>query len=351
VELTPRDIQDKQFHDAFRGYSHEEVDAFLDEVAMAFEKMYRDYASLEQRVAELEERPANSRVAEEMLRKTIYSAQRTATEAVEEAQSAAGKLLVEAEAKARDLAAVAEATARDAIAAAEAHAREAVAAAEERAGDIVARARATERQLDVRIAALRRFEHEYRGRLASLLEEQLRLLADTTTVAPPDVAPVPSAPQEPQAEAAPEPQDDVPAGQDDAPAVQDDPAPLRDERRRQPSAHLERAEAEPRSRPGQDTVMLTWPEDARVPGFGSPPGPSGDSGDSAGSVPESGVLRVVGGPARVRSAPVPPASRPEPAGPPSGPTRRQETRPSARGDGLDDEEHQSITRLFWGGDE
>ena len=30
MSLTPEDIQGKRFHDAFRGYNHEEVDVFLD---------------------------------------------------------------------------------------------------------------------------------------------------------------------------------------------------------------------------------------------------------------------------------------------------------------------------------
>lgn len=364
MELTPRDIQDKQFHDSFRGYAHEEVDAFLDEVAQAFDKMYRDYATLERRVAELEERPAESRVAEEMLRKTIYSAQRTATEAVEEAQAAASKLVADAESRARELAGIAETSVREVMAAAEAHAEE-----------MLSRARATEHEVEARIAGLRTFEREYRSRLAALLEDQLRALADTSTVAPAEIPPVmqlpvlpplildPDAGPGPEAGAGPEGEPalslDDPEELEERPheppleIVRDQPVPKREDRRPRPSAHLERAEAEPRgggvslgsgggSSPGGDTVVMTWPDDAPTPRNAAEP------------VPESGVLRVVTGPARVRSAPmapVAPASRPEPPGPPQGPVRRQDTRPSTRGDGLDEEEHQSITRLFWGGDE
>ena len=36
MSLTPEHIQGKRFHDAFRGYNHEEVDGFLDQVASSF---------------------------------------------------------------------------------------------------------------------------------------------------------------------------------------------------------------------------------------------------------------------------------------------------------------------------
>ncbi|HWD08661.1 MAG TPA: DivIVA domain-containing protein [Actinomycetota bacterium] len=36
MSLTPEDIEKKRFHDAWRGYNHEEVDLFLDEVAATF---------------------------------------------------------------------------------------------------------------------------------------------------------------------------------------------------------------------------------------------------------------------------------------------------------------------------
>ncbi|MGH2768608.1 MAG: DivIVA domain-containing protein [Actinomycetota bacterium] len=54
--LTRRAIEGKKFHDAFRGYSHEEVDGFLDEVADAVGHLAGEIRSLTLRVCELEER-------------------------------------------------------------------------------------------------------------------------------------------------------------------------------------------------------------------------------------------------------------------------------------------------------
>ncbi|HLI56621.1 MAG TPA: DivIVA domain-containing protein, partial [Actinomycetota bacterium] len=41
MSLTPEDIEKKRFHDAWRGYNHEEVDLFLDEVAATFVALRR----------------------------------------------------------------------------------------------------------------------------------------------------------------------------------------------------------------------------------------------------------------------------------------------------------------------
>ncbi|MGH2721051.1 MAG: DivIVA domain-containing protein, partial [Actinomycetota bacterium] len=183
----PRDIQDKQFHDAFRGYSHEEVDSFLDEVALAFDKLYRQNQILERRIDEIEQegsravtgdRPGGAEI--EMLRKTIDSAQRTAAEAVEEARVTAAGILAEAESRAAD-----------GTSDAERHARELIAEAEVRAGGIVSRALDTERELEARIAELRKFEDGYRDRLTSFLEGQLRVLTEAPLLQPAlDIAPV-----------------------------------------------------------------------------------------------------------------------------------------------------------------
>jgi DivIVA domain-containing protein len=296
----PRDIQDKQFHDAFRGYSHEEVDSFLDEVALAFDRMYRQNQILERRIDELEQggavtggRPGGAEI--EMLRKTIDSAQRTAAEAVEEAQETAAQIVAEAETRAAAVTADAET-----------RAREVIAEAEVRAGGIVSRALGTERELEARIGELRAFEDGYRDRLTSFLEGQLRVLTEAPLLQPPlDITPV--AVRSEREEAL------VPAGPSAPRGTGDDAAPVGSA-----SGAPDEAEAE-----------------------------------RAAGGPEIASLRVVTGPTRGRTGPSPAGSRPEPAGPPPGPTRRQDTRPTTRSaaDGVDEEEHRSITRLFWGGEE
>src|SRR5918997_1856979 len=100
MELTPRDIHEKQFRDAWRGYNQEEVDDFLDKVAEAVDNTQRENHSLRARNLELEQALSTTREAEEMLKKTLVTAQRAAEEAISKAKAKAKQLVDEAEKRA-----------------------------------------------------------------------------------------------------------------------------------------------------------------------------------------------------------------------------------------------------------
>ena len=82
MELGPREIHDKQFHDEWRGYNREEVDDFLDRAADALDQAQRSVQSLTERVRELEGQLGQAREGEQMLKKTLVTAQQHAEEAV-----------------------------------------------------------------------------------------------------------------------------------------------------------------------------------------------------------------------------------------------------------------------------
>ena len=42
MPVSPQDIQDKEFREAFRGYNEDDVDTFLDEVAVEFARLYQE---------------------------------------------------------------------------------------------------------------------------------------------------------------------------------------------------------------------------------------------------------------------------------------------------------------------
>lgn len=170
MNLTPRDIQDKQFHDSFRGYSREEVDFFLDDVAGALDRLSRENQALQQQVAQLQEENTQRRATEEMLKRTLLVAQKTAQEAVEEAR----------------------ATAAATIAGAQEKAEQTVEGAERRAREILEVAKSTERDLRARVGYLKRLERQYRSRLQAFVDK-LRALAET-----------PMAPDQPAGAEAPE---------------------------------------------------------------------------------------------------------------------------------------------------
>lgn len=162
MDLTPRDIQQKQFHDTFRGYSHEEVDLFLDEVAEAFDRVFRENQSFQHRLTQLEGDLNQARGSEDMLKRMLVTAQETADKAVQEARERATAMVSTSQAKSEEI-----------LAGAEKSAGEIVAQATERAKNIVEEAVNKERELQVRIEALKHFESEYRARIKAFIESQL----------------------------------------------------------------------------------------------------------------------------------------------------------------------------------
>lgn len=54
MDLTPRSIQEKQFHDQWRGYNQAEVDDFLDRVAETLDRVQRENQDLRDRIQELD---------------------------------------------------------------------------------------------------------------------------------------------------------------------------------------------------------------------------------------------------------------------------------------------------------
>lgn len=163
MHLEPRDIHEKQFHDAWRGYNQEEVDDFLDDVAEALDRALRENHSLHQRINDLEGQVSRAREAEEMLKKTLVGAQRAAEEAIETARGKAERLIAEAEERARR-------QAQDA----------------QRRNEQAEREHAAmKRDLEASITRLRNFESDLKQKLRGLLEEQLRTLDRLESQPPP----------------------------------------------------------------------------------------------------------------------------------------------------------------------
>ena len=174
MELSARDIHEKQFHDAWRGYNQEEVDDFLDRTAEVLDRVQRENQAIQGRVNELEQAVATSREAEEMLKKTLVTAQQAAEEAIAKAKAKAGQLIGEAEQRAKR----ANDEARERITTAENEARRKALDAE--------REHATrKRELDTSIERLRAFETELKQRLRAFLEQQVKGLDTLTEREPP----------------------------------------------------------------------------------------------------------------------------------------------------------------------
>ncbi len=194
MPLSAIDVADKVFTRTFPGYARNEVDAFLDDVQGELARLSRDNAELR---ALLEQRVAGTGPVPGQALRTLELAQRTADEAIAAATAEAESLLAAAEADARDARDEAEATrlatsaeTETALTAARAEADRLETSARERAEAQEAQAasrleelrEAVEQEraaLEASVAHLRAFEREYRDRLRSYLQAQLRELGAT----------------------------------------------------------------------------------------------------------------------------------------------------------------------------
>src|SRR5687767_2785242 len=103
MPLTPEDVRQREFRLAFRGYNEEEVDGFLDEVEVELRRLLKEADELRSQLAAAQATPPPQPVtseAEEMLRRTLLLAQRTADETIASAQAEAERLTGEARAEA-----------------------------------------------------------------------------------------------------------------------------------------------------------------------------------------------------------------------------------------------------------
>ena len=99
---TPLDIENKKFaKQMMNGYSVEEVDEFLDELTLDYEKLYKQYNESNTKIVELEESIAKYKNLESTLNNTLIMAQSTADEIKKVAQQQAEQIINEAQGSAK----------------------------------------------------------------------------------------------------------------------------------------------------------------------------------------------------------------------------------------------------------
>lgn len=100
--ITPLDIENKKFaKQMMNGYSVEEVDEFLDDLTVDYEKTYKENTELKNRVDDLEASLAHYKTIEGTLQSTLVMAQNTAEEVKNVAKQQAEQIIKEAEGNAR----------------------------------------------------------------------------------------------------------------------------------------------------------------------------------------------------------------------------------------------------------
>lgn len=101
--ITPLDIENKKFSKrAINGYSTEEVDDFLDELTIAYEKIYKEATDSKQIIDNLNAELSRYKSMESTLQNTLVMAQTTAEDVKNVAKQQAEVIITEAQATAKE---------------------------------------------------------------------------------------------------------------------------------------------------------------------------------------------------------------------------------------------------------
>jgi DivIVA domain-containing protein len=182
MDVTPQVLRDVEFREKWRGYSPEEVDDFLEQVAAGVEQLQGRLREADERAIRAERRVLET--SDDDVRRALVLAQRTADAALAEAKE-------EAERR---------------VAAAEEQARAVQLEAEERAAAELRELAERRAELEADVAALAAYVRDHRARLADELRGQLEWLKAPGRLALPEPpVPVRTPEPEPDAEAEAEP--------------------------------------------------------------------------------------------------------------------------------------------------
>jgi cell division initiation protein len=103
LKLNPLDIYNKEFKKSTFGYNTTQVDEFLDDVGVAYERLLKDLNNLQEENQELKEKIDSYEDMEDKLQNTLDSIQGTVSERIEQADNEARMIKKEARMKAEEI--------------------------------------------------------------------------------------------------------------------------------------------------------------------------------------------------------------------------------------------------------
>jgi len=103
LKLNPLDIYNKEFKKSTFGYNTTQVDEFLDDVGVAYERLLKDLNNLQEENKALNEKIENYEDMEDKLQNTLDSIQGTISERIEQADNEARMIIKEARIKAEKI--------------------------------------------------------------------------------------------------------------------------------------------------------------------------------------------------------------------------------------------------------
>ena len=99
--LTPLDIENKRFSKTLKGYNVDEVDDFLDQLTLEYEKLYKENAEYKEKIEESRRDLEHYKSVEHTLQNTLVMAQTTAEDIKSMAQKQADQIIRDAQSEAR----------------------------------------------------------------------------------------------------------------------------------------------------------------------------------------------------------------------------------------------------------
>src|ERR1700722_17566829 len=107
MEISGKGLREVEFRDRLRGYDTDEVDEFLEKVALGVDELAAQLALANERASEAQRQqrdvPGGGGGDDDLLRRTLVLAQRTADLAISEAKAEADQLLQAAHAEAEQI--------------------------------------------------------------------------------------------------------------------------------------------------------------------------------------------------------------------------------------------------------
>ncbi len=99
--LTPLDIENKKFPKSIKGYNVDDVDDFLDELTVQYEKLYKENAEYKEQVESMKKDLEHFRSVEHTLQNTLVMAQTTAEDIKKIATQQAEQIIKDAQTNAK----------------------------------------------------------------------------------------------------------------------------------------------------------------------------------------------------------------------------------------------------------
>lgn len=99
--LTPLDIENKRFSKSIKGYNVDDVDDFMDELTIQYEKLYKENAEYKEQIESMKKDLEHFRSVEHTLQNTLVMAQTTAEDIKKIATQQADQIIKDAQSEAK----------------------------------------------------------------------------------------------------------------------------------------------------------------------------------------------------------------------------------------------------------